>query len=1122
MTGKRVPWYKGLAANLTSTTIFLVMVSLIIVGLILIQVAFRTQRVNTLLIQEQRASWIAQVISAFVLRVIEDLELLDLPSSTSPHNLADMRPALGNLLLKRTATFTQLWLVDQEGREVIHLSQFHTYLVAELAFQVESEAFIAATGGRTYVSPVYISPDSGLLSVRVGLPFRDWPGNILGVIIAEANVSRLWAEIAAMEIGRSGYAYLVDGQGRFLAYQVPSELLVRYGENLRELPPVRAFLGGRLPLSSEYHGLNGQPVLGAAAPIPGTTWAVVAELPSQEAYATVRQMQGYLFLLMLSGVAITGSVSLLLLHRLVRPIRELTEGAAAIAGGDLRYQVEVHTDDEIGELARSFNEMSHQVGTLYEELLHREERYRTLVENLNDVIFAVDTRGILTYISPTIERFSARRASELTGLSFGTYLHPDDLPALEATFAQALAGQPAAAEFRIFPDQGSVLHVHVSCRPLLEGEQVRGITGVITDVTRQREALEALAESEERFRMIFNSLNDALFLHDPETGAILDVNAKMCEMFGYTREEAMALTLEDLGVGEPPYSRDEAMGWIMRARQDGPQLFEWITRRRDGAPFWIEVNMRSASIGGKESILVVVRDVTERKEAERALSESEEKYRTILTRIEDGYFEVDTQGALTFCNPSLGRILANEGRSMMGQRLQDFMDPSTAVRFSEDLGHISRTGLITKLYDWVFLTPAGERVFAEASVSPLEDPPGFRGIVRDVTQRKRLETQLLHAQTMEAIGTLAGGIAHDFNNLLMGIQGYTSLILLDADAAHPHHEKLMSIEELVKSGAGLTKQLLGFARGGQYEVRPTDLNALIEKSIAVFGRTKKDVIIHTHFEATLWTVEVDQNQMEQVILNLFVNAWHAMPGGGELSIETLNVTLDEHYTRPHHIDPGPFVKFAVTDTGVGMDARTRERIFEPFFTTREKGRGTGLGLASVYGTIKAHGGLVNVYSEEGHGSTFTIYLPASSKAITRERHPEQALIRGEETILLVDDEETILTVNREALQSLGYKVYSALGGQEALEIYRLRRGEIDLVILDMIMPGMSGAQTFTALKGLDPKVRVLLASGYSLTDEARQIMAQGCRGYIQKPFSMTELSRKIREALEDPSLEGLP
>ena len=347
---------------------------------------------------------------------------------------------------------------------------------------------------------------------------------------------------------------------------------------------------------------------------------------------------------------------------------------------------------------------------------------------------------------------------------------------------------------------------------------------------------------------------------------------------------------------------------------------------------------------------------------------------------------------------------------------------------------------------------------------------------------------------------LAGGIAHDFNNLLMGIQGYASLTLLDLDPSHPNYERLKRIEEQVQSGADLTKQLLGFARGGRYEVKPADMNDIIEKTSSMFGRTKKEISIHRKYGKDLWSVEVDRGQMEQVFMNLYVNAWQAMPGGGEIYLETENVLLDDEQAFPYAVKPGKYVKISVTDTGTGMDEKTRERIFDPFFTTKEMGRGTGLGLATVYGIIKGHKGMINVYSEPGHGTTFTIYLPASEKEVVKEKTATGTIARGTETILLVDDEKMVLEVSKELLESMGYRVYAAGSGQEAIAVYMEKRNEIDLVILDMIMPGISGGETFDRLREINPGIKVLLSSGYSINGEAQNIWTAAATGSSRSPF----------------------
>jgi len=381
-------------------------------------------------------------------------------------------------------------------------------------------------------------------------------------------------------------------------------------------------------------------------------------------------------------------------------------------------------------------------------------------------------------------------------------------------------------------------------------------------------------------------------------------------------------------------------------------------------------------------------------------------------------------------------------------------------------------------------------------------------------KKAELEGKLQQAQRLEAMGTLAGGIAHDFNNILMGIQGYASLMLLDIDTTHPHFEKLKSTEQYVKRGAELTRQLLGFSRGGKYEVSPTNLNELVDKSAQLFGRTKKEISISTNFQADPWIAEVDKGQIEQVLLNLYVNAWQAMPAGGNLYLETHNVFLDEADTKPYGLRSGRYLKITVTDTGVGMDEKTKERIFEPFFTTKGMGRGTGLGLASAYGIVKSHNGIINVASKKGQGTTFNIYLPASDRGAVKERIVKETLMRGKETILLVDDEDITINSATEMLQWLGYSVLVAKGGREAIDKLQTHLDSIDLIILDMVMPGMGGRETYERLRVIRPDVKILLASGYSISGDTVRIMEEGCAGFIQKPFDITQISVKLREILD--------
>jgi len=645
---------------------------------------------------------------------------------------------------------------------------------------------------------------------------------------------------------------------------------------------------------------------------------------------------------------------------------------------------------------------------------------------------------------------------------------------------------------------------------------------MVLDISIRRRQEERLRESEALYRMAMETTNDGVSII--QDGLYVYANKKLLNTIGRPDE---ILVGKPLGIFIHPDDQ-EFVKKMAQARVDGkpaPSRYELRIIKPDQSIIILDLKAVLITYDGKPAALACIQDVTERKRAEEALRQSEERYRSIIENIDDDYFETDLSGTITFINkPFVWSGYRKE--ELIGLKFRHYTKPEMVEMINASFNKIYREGKPARITNYEIIRKDGSIGHLELSVSLIRDaegkPTGFRSISRDVTERiqrdderKKLTEQLHQAQKMEAIGTLAGGIAHDFNNLLMGIQGYTSLMLLEVDAARPYREQLKAIQTLVQSGANLTRQLLGFARAGRYEVIPTDLNDLISKSINLFGRTRKEIRMFEKYAEKIWTVEVDRGQIEQVLLNMFVNAWQAMPAGGSLYLETENVVLDDLWAKTHDVKPGHYVKASITDTGVGMDEKTRQRIFDPFFTTKEMGRGSGMGLASAYGIIQGHSGIINVYSEKGQGTTFNIYLPASLKQVFSEERAETSLTHGCEIILLVDDEEVITDVTGRLLEELGYTIITAGSGEEALAIYRQKHADIDLVIIDMIMPGMSGSDTFDQLKIINPSVRAMLSSGYSLNGKAQAIMDKGVRVFLQKPYRLHDLDKKIREALAD-------
>ncbi len=544
---------------------------------------------------------------------------------------------------------------------------------------------------------------------------------------------------------------------------------------------------------------------------------------------------------------------------------------------------------------------------------------------------------------------------------------------------------------------------------------------------------------------------------------------------------------------------------------------EYRIIRKDGQIGWARefIQNNCDNSGIPTSVQGAIYDITERKKAEKALRESEERYRLLVDNANEAIFIIE-DGVVKFPNLKTEEMTGYSDKELSEIPFINIIHPDDREMVLERRRKRLLGEKPPSTYSFRMINKSGGELLVQINTVLIawEGKPATINFIRDITDQKRLEAQLQQAQKMEAMGTLAGGIAHDFNNLLMGIQGRTSLMRMDTNSSHPHNEHLRGIEDYVKSAADLTKQLLGFARGGKYEIKTTDLNEFIKKQNRMFGRTRKEINIRGRYEKNLWTTEIDQGQIEQVLLNLYFNSWQAMPGGGGLYIQTENIVIDESFNRPYHVEQGKYVKISLTDTGVGMDKSTQQRIFDPFFTTKEMGRGTGLGLASVYGIIKNHGGFIDVYSEKGEGTTFNIYLPASEKEVDKEKKSQEEVLKGAETVLLVDDEDMIVEVGQEIIENLGYEVLISKSGNEAIEIYKKNYDRIDMVILDMIMPEMGGGETYDKLKEINPGIKVLLSSGYSIDGEATKILERGCNGFIQKPFYMADFSKNIREILD--------
>ena len=611
-----------------------------------------------------------------------------------------------------------------------------------------------------------------------------------------------------------------------------------------------------------------------------------------------------------------------------------------------------------------------------------------------------------------------------------------------------------------------------------------------------------------------------MVMPDMDGGRIMDhIGAQSPETLtivitGYVSTESALSALKHRAYDylRKPFGEEELLKAVENALEQ-----KKLDRERKRAEEELRETARRLKVAHDQSLIYareLKEEMMERKRAWEALTRAKEDWENTFDAITDMVMLLDNEHQILRINKAAAEALSTTQDKLIGKKCyQVIHEQGRPLRGCP----LVRTMKTLRPQTTEITEPHLGGTFI-CSTSPMLDRQGklkgYTHTLKDITKSKRLEAQFQQAQKMEAIGTLAGGIAHDFNNLLMGAQGNISLMLLDIDSSHPHYERLKSIEKQIQSGAKLTSLLLGYARKGKYDVTTLNLNQLVEETSDAFGRTRKEITIYRELAEDLFAIEADYVQIEQVLLNLFINAVDAMPGGGKLVLKTMNVDHNNMRGKLYDPKPGDYVLLMVTDTGMGMDKETLERIFDPFFTTKEMGRGTGLGLASVYGIIKGHGGYVDVDSKEGHGATFSIFLPASEKRVRKPVKSADRVIRGGGTVLLVDDEEVILEVSQDLLKAMGYRVLLAKDGKEALEIFKKNQDVIDIVVLDMVMPNMGGGEAYDSMREIKPDIKVLLSSGFSVDGEATEILERGCDGFIQKPFTMKELSAKIREILE--------
>ncbi len=698
---------------------------------------------------------------------------------------------------------------------------------------------------------------------------------------------------------------------------------------------------------------------------------------------------------------------------------------------------------------------------------------------------------------------------ELITLFGGRVFFQDELPILD------MEGQRRELLLRLAVCPG---HEHNLGRVLVS----------FVDITQRKRAEQALRASEEKFRTLFDSASDAIFIHDMQ-GRFLEVNQAACDRLGYAREELLGLAVPDI---DDPASAAMVPDNLDRLRREGRLTLEGAQVTRGGQVFPVEIKACLFNFQGQPAVLAMARDISERRLADQALRRSEARFRALFEQAPLAYQSLDSDGMILEVNQAWLKTLGYERGQVLGKWFGDFLAEGFVPHFEANFPCFKQAGFINEVEFEMSRVDGGTIAVSFNGAVGTDEQGRFRQthcIFHDITERKRaeeekarLEEQLRQAQKMQAVGTLAGGIAHDFNNILAMVMGHAELAQDLSRSGRPNLEELDNIIRASERGRDLVRQMLTFGRKVKAEPRPLDLNKSVQHALAMLDRAlPKMIALRTSLAPDLWPVSADPTQVDQVVINLATNARDAMPQGGRLLFQTSNLTVDEELSREHlEVGPGRYVRLEVIDTGLGMSDEVRQQIFDPFFTTKEVGKGTGLGLSVVYGIVKQHQGQITCRCQPGQGTCFEMLLPAAGLAETLPPVPpaSQALqtapAGGSELILLVDDEDNLRELAASALRGAGYGVDQAGSGEEALAIMERSSPPPDLIILDLGMPGMGGHQCLLRIMERAPRSRVLIASGYPADGQVQESLAAGALGYVAKPFRRLDLLGRVRQTLD--------
>jgi len=745
----------------------------------------------------------------------------------------------------------------------------------------------------------------------------------------------------------------------------------------------------------------------------------------------------------------------------------------------------------------------------------RERLLEAIVEAEPECVKLLDAHGTLRMMNPAgLRMIDAERFEDVQGCCVYPLVADEHRAAFRALTEGAFRGDSGTLEFQIVGLRGTPRWLETHVVPFRNdcGDVVAAL-GITRDITDRTLAHAALRESERNFRMLFEQATEGIFVCDEEL-RFLDVNPAACQMTGYSREELLAMTVSEL---LEPHEQPRLPALVEQLAGGEVATSQWHARRRDGSTHIVEASSKRLPDGRYQTC---VRDISERGRVETALRDSEDRLRRAVRAGRVGLWDWDLRTNKVYYSPEWKRQIGFDDHEI-GDTLDEFqrrLHPddmpgllAETTAFIEQRLQEHETEFRLRHKDGSF-----RRILGHASLAFEADGTPIRmlGSHVDITERTELQAQLVQAQKMESIGRLAGGIAHDFNNLLTVINGIADVAIAGLHGGSPLRQDLEQIRDAGERAAAMTRQLLAMSRQQILQFEVVDLNAVIRDMRGMLQRLiGEDVALQLTLTEGLAPIRADPSQIEQIVLNLAVNARDAMPNGGTLAVETREVAAAAPAHRPS--PTGPHVVLAVHDTGVGMDEAARKRVFEPFFTTKDVGKGTGLGLSTVYGIVKQSGGSVWVDSRSGAGTTFTIYFPrAEAGAAPRLPVPGAAALDGHETILVVEDEPAVRALTRRILESAGYRVVTASNGAEALQVLERTADVFQMMLTDVVMPGMNGRELAARVAPMRPDLKVLYTTGYTADALLRRGVLDATSRVVPKPFTARELRRKVRETLD--------